>query len=158
MKLFVKVQKVKVNDLIPYHNNPKNHPPEQVNKIASSIKNYGFTQPIVIDDENEVIIGHGRLEAAKKLDMKEIPAIKRDDLNETQIKALRITDNKVAKSEWDMEMLEVEFEAIGDEFTGFTIEEIEEIKSNSKEIDLFDTDENDNTEVEHRCPKCGFEW
>ena len=112
-----------ITDIIPYVNNPKQHPAEQVDKIASSIKNYGFTVPIVLDGQNEIIMGHGRLQAAKKLGMEEVPCIVRDDLTEAQVKALRIADNKVAESEWDVEILLAEIEGI-DDFTGFTLEEI----------------------------------
>ena len=127
MELFDKVEKVDISKVIPYHNNPKEHPPQQVDKIASSIKHYGFTQPIVIDEDNEIIIGHGRYEASKKLGLAQIPAIRRDDLTEAEAKALRIADNKVAESEWNFEALEVEFETIDIEEleTGFTPEELE---------------------------------
>lgn len=123
--------------LFPYHNNPKEHPPEQVDKIASSIKHYGFIQPIVIDGDNEVIIGHGRLQASRKLGLKKVPVVVKDDLTEGQVKALRIADNKVAESGWDMEALQVELEALDFEIleTGFEIDEIEEI------IQVFDVDE-----------------
>ena len=112
-----------INDLIPYINNPKQHPADQIDKIASSIKNYGFTVPMVVDGQNEIIMGHGRLEAAKKLGMEEVPCIVRDDLTEGQVKALRIADNKVSESEWDIELLLTEIEGL-EEFTGFTLDEI----------------------------------
>ena len=107
-----------IDSLIPYINNPKQHPADQVDKIASSIKNYGFTVPMVIDGQNEIIMGHGRLQAAKKLGMEEVPCIVRDDLTESQVKALRIADNKVSESEWDADLLMMELEGL-DEFTGF---------------------------------------
>jgi len=125
MKIFDKVETVKTNDIFPYHNNPKTHPTEQIDKLCSSIKNYGFTVPLVIDADNEIIAGHGRYKAAQKLGLKELPVIRRDDLTDAEAKALRIADNKVAESEWDMEMLEVEFEAIEDEFTGFELDELD---------------------------------
>ena len=125
MKIFDKIEKVNIDDIFPYHNNPKTHPAEQIDKLCSSIKNYGFTVPIVIDGENEIIAGHGRYKAAQKLGLEELPVIRRDDLTDAEAKALRIADNKVAESEWDMEMLEVEFEAIEDEFTGFELEELD---------------------------------
>lgn len=139
MKIFDKVEKVNIDDIFPYHNNPKTHPPEQIDKLCSSIKNYGFTVPIVIDGENEIIAGHGRYKAAQKLGLKELPVIRRDDLTDAEAKALRIADNKVAESEWDMEMLEVEFEAIEDEFTGFSEIELNEIKD--KNINELEEDD-----------------
>ena len=122
----IAVKNVTVDTLIPYVNNPKEHPPAQIDKIASSIKNYGFTVPIVIDGQNEIIMGHGRVTAAKKLGMSEVPCIIRDDLTESQVKALRIADNKVSESEWDIELLLVEIEDI-EEFTGFDVDKIEDL-------------------------------
>ena len=119
-----------IDELIPYINNPKQHPADQVNKIASSIKNYGFTVPMVIDGQNEIIMGHGRLLAAKKLGMEEVPCMVRDDLTEAQVKALRIADNKVSESEWDIEILLAEIDGLED-FTGFNLDEISGL-----EIDL----------------------
>jgi ParB/RepB/Spo0J family partition protein len=88
-------------NLIPYSNNPKEHPEAQIDEIASSIKNYGFVQPVVVDSENEVIIGHGRLKAANKLGLDEIPVIRHDDITDSEAKALRLADNKIAESEWE---------------------------------------------------------
>lgn len=106
------IEKLSPEDLIPYNNNPKSHPQEQVNKIASSIKSYGFVQPIVVDQNNEVIIGHGRLQAAKKLGLEQVPVIKHDNLTESEIKALRLADNRIAESEWEDEKLAVELEQL----------------------------------------------
>ncbi|SDM20164.1 site-specific DNA-methyltransferase [Halarsenatibacter silvermanii] len=125
------VELVRIEALISYINNPKEHPMKQIEKIASSIKHYGFTQPVVIAEDNEIIIGHGRVQAAKKLGLEEVPAIKRDDLSEAEIRALRIADNKVAESEWNMEQLSEELELlemddIPLEDVGFSEEDIEE--------------------------------
>ena len=114
-------------------NNPKQHPADQVDKIASSIKNYGFTVPMVIDGKNEIIMGHGRLQAAKKLGMEEVPCIVRDDLTEAQRKGLRIADNRVGESEWDIEILLAEIDGLED-FTGFSLDEMENL------TDMFDID------------------
>jgi hypothetical protein len=127
LKISDKIVKMSVEEILPYHNNPKKHPAEQVDKIASSIRHYGFVQPIVIDGNNEIILGHGRFQAAKKLKMEEVPVVVKDDLTESEVKALRIADNKVAESDWDMDMLELEFEQIEDEFSGFDPDEIEDI-------------------------------
>jgi len=122
-----------IDDLIPYINNPKKHPDTQVDKIASSIKNYGFTVPVVVDGRNEIIMGHGRLQAARKLGLAEVPCIVRDDLSEAQVKALRIADNKVSESEWDIEILLLELEEIED-FTGFDLDEIQDLSGDDKEV------------------------
>jgi ParB/RepB/Spo0J family partition protein len=107
-----KTELEKPENLIPYSNNPKEHPEAQIDKIASSIKNYGFVQPVVVDSENEVIIGHGRLKAAKKLGLDEIPVIRHDDISDSEAKALRLADNKIAESEWEDEKLAVELEQL----------------------------------------------
>ena len=103
----------KVSDLIPYVNNSRLHDDEQVIQIASSIKEFGFTNPVLIDDENGVIAGHGRLLAAKKLELKTVPCVVLAGLSEAQKKAYVIADNQIAlNSTWDMEKLSLEVEAL----------------------------------------------
>lgn len=143
---------VDVEKLVPYHNNPKEHPEEQIDKIASSIKNYGFIQPIVTDKDNEVIIGHGRLQAAKKLDLEKVPVIKKDDLTESEAKALRLADNRIAETDWEQEKLAVELEQLTEAedyeelITGFDEDEMSEyLDSLTDEEDL---EEPDTPEVE----------
>lgn len=114
----------KTEDLIPYINNPRNND-AAVDKVASSIKNFGFKVPIVVDGDNEIIAGHTRLKAAKKLGMDEVPCIVADDLNDGQIKAFRLADNRVAEfSEWDMELLESELEELEDYDLGFEFDDM----------------------------------
>jgi hypothetical protein len=118
--------------LIAYVNNVKQHPTNQVNKIASSIAEFGFTVPIVIDRNNIIIAGHGRLAAAQKLGLSSVPVIVRDDLSPTQVKALRIADNRVAESPWDIEALQVEIESLRDvefnlDLVGFDLDELDSI-------------------------------
>lgn len=133
------VEEAETEKLIPYPNNPKEHPEKQIENIASSIQEFGFTQPLVVDEENQVIIGHGRLQAAKKLGKETVPVIRRQDLSEAQAKALRIADNKVAESGWEEEKLEVELEQL-DEFdyditeTGYSDEEISDILDEEAEV------------------------
>ena len=95
-------------DLTPYEHNAKRHPDEQVEHIANSIREFGFRQPIVVDADNVVVIGHGRLLAAKKLGLDAVPVVRADDLTEAQIKALRLADNKTNESEWDFGLLDAE--------------------------------------------------
>ena len=99
------VRNISVKDLIPYDRNTKKHDKTQINNVAESIKQYGFVQPIVIDKDNVVVIGHCRLLAAKRLKMKEVPCVCVEDLTEEQVKALRIVDNKSNESEWDFDIL-----------------------------------------------------
>jgi len=129
------VERVSPDTLIPYSNNAKEHPDEQVKKIASSIKNYGWDQPIVIDGENEIIKGHGRLQAAELLGLSEVPIIRREDLTEAEAKASRIADNKTAESAWIDDMLEAEVnvlaedESINTDSLGFDDDELDSLIS-----------------------------
>ena len=107
-----KVEWIETNALKPYAKNAKKHDAEQIQRIANSIREFGFRQNLVIDQNNVVIIGHGRLEAAKILGMNELPCIRVNDLTEDQIKALRLADNKVAESGWDFEIMAAELEGI----------------------------------------------
>ena len=99
------IKNIAVKDLIPYEKNTKKHDDVQINNVAESIKQYGFVQPIVIDKNNVVVIGHCRLLAAKKLKMTDVPCVCVDDLTEEQVKALRIVDNKSNESPWDFDFL-----------------------------------------------------
>ena len=94
--------------LTPYPANAKKHPEDQVKHIANSIREFGFRQPIVVDADNVVVIGHGRLLAAQKLGLDSVPVVRADDLSEAQIRALRLADNKTNESEWDLSELEAE--------------------------------------------------
>lgn len=91
--------------LIPYEKNTKKHDSVQIDNVAQSIRQYGFVQPIVVDKDGVIVIGHCRYEAAKKLKMERVPCVCVDDLTEEQVKALRIVDNKTNESPWDMSFL-----------------------------------------------------
>jgi DNA modification methylase len=105
----VKITQKKVTELIPYVNNSRTHSDEQVAQIAASIKEFGWTNPILVDRENGIIAGHGRLMAARKLGYKEVPTIELSELTETQKKAYIIADNRLAlNAGWDNEMLTIE--------------------------------------------------
>lgn len=102
-----------VDDLIPYVNNSRTHSDEQIAQVASSIKEFGFTNPILIDDNNGIIAGHGRLLASKKLKLDEVPCIVLDGLSEAQRKAYVIADNQLAlNSGWDLDKLQLEVEQL----------------------------------------------
>lgn len=94
-----------VNELIPYAKNTKKHDKKQIKNVATSIQKYGFVQPIVIDKNNVVIIGHCRLLGAKHLKLETVPCVCADELTEEEVNALRIVDNKSNESEWDMDIL-----------------------------------------------------
>ena len=103
---------LKVEELIPYINNPRNND-DAIDKVAASIKEFGFKVPIVIDNNNVVVTGHTRLLASKKLGLQEVPCVVADDLSPAQIKAFRIADNKVSEyAQWKDDMLKVELEEL----------------------------------------------
>ena len=105
----------KVSDLIPYVNNSRTHSEEQTIQIASSISEFGFTNPVLIDEDNNLIAGHGRLLAAKKLGIEEVPAIVLIGLTKAQKKAYVIADNQLAlNSGWDLDMLKLEIEGLNE--------------------------------------------
>jgi ParB-like chromosome segregation protein Spo0J len=125
----------KTSELIPYINNPRKND-KAVDAVASSIKNFGFKVPVIIDSQGEIIAGHTRLKAAKKLDIKEVPCLIADDLTPAQIKAFRIADNKVSEfAEWDMDLLKIELDGL-DEFTGFELEELNMMFDEKKEVNF----------------------
>lgn len=100
-------------DLIPYVNNARVHSDEQVTQIASSIKEFGFTVPVLIDKDKGIIAGHGRIAAAKKLNIDEVPCIRIEHLTETQKKAYILADNRIAlNSTWDYELLGLELNSL----------------------------------------------
>ena len=123
----------KTSELIPYVNNARTHSEEQVTQIASSIKEFGFNNPILIDSECGVIAGHGRLLVAKKLGLETVPTVELSSLTETQKKAYILADNKLAlNSGWDEKLLEIELDfldksGIDLKSVGFSNDEIENI-------------------------------
>ena len=162
-------KRVTTESLIPYARNSRTHSEAQVTKIAASIKEFGFLNPVIIDGQSGIIAGHGRVLAAKKLGLLELPAIEASHLTDAQRRAYIIADNRLAlDAGWDDEMLRVEFEDLAEagfnlELTGFSLYEIESIaigdqarniepESSAKEIDT------DGYTMDHACPKCGFEF
>lgn len=129
-------------ELIPYENNTKQHPPEQVDRIAESIRRFGWWQPIVVDRDNVVVIGHGRLMAAKQLMLDTVPVTYADTLTDEQIQALRLADNKTNESQWDFEKLEEELAALsiaGVDMTDFGFEDLEDEFADAKKTIEEDT-------------------
>tara|TARA_R110000803_G_scaffold157853_1_gene222136 strand:+ start:117 stop:713 length:597 start_codon:yes stop_codon:yes gene_type:complete len=111
----LKIEYKKTGDLIPYINNSRTHSEQQVQQVAASIKEFGFTNPILIDEDSGIIAGHGRLQAAQLLGQNEVPTIMLEGLTEAQRKAYVIADNKLAlNSGWDDELLKVELEFLSD--------------------------------------------
>ena len=137
------IETIPVDDLKPYLHNPKTHPTEQVEKIARSIEEFGFLVPILVDSENTIIAGHGKLLAARKLGMSDVPTICIDHLTEAQIRAYRIADNKLTEGEWDLELLGSEMDILKDmdfdiDLTGFDDEPSDGVDSGMFSIEDFE--------------------
>lgn len=130
-----------VDELIPYINNPREND-DAVDAVASSIKNFGFKVPIVIDGKNEIVNGHTRLKAAKKLGIENIPAIIADDLTPEQIKAFRLADNRVGElSAWDSDALAIELEELSNLDFDMSMYGFDSMESNVDIDDIFFDDE-----------------
>ena len=133
MQTSTAIKKISVSDLIPYANNSRTHSDEQVLQIASSIKEFGFINPVIVDGENGIIAGHGRVMAAKKLGLMDVPCVDASHLSEAQKKAYIIADNKLAlNAGWDDDILRVELDMLTEldfdlSLTGFSDEELQAI-------------------------------
>jgi len=158
---------IALETLIPYARNSRTHSDAQVAQIAASIREFGFTNPILIDADGGIIAGHGRTMAARKLGLGEVPCIRLTNLTGAQKKAYIIADNKLAlNAGWDDELLKIELSDLAElhlELTGFTQIEINSLlnlyvannetpETSSKEINP------DDYKLGHQCPKCGFEF
>lgn len=145
----------KVEELKPYVNNPRFND-DAVEYVANSIKEFGFKVPIVIDKNNEIVAGHTRYKASLALGLDEVPCIVADDLNEEQIKAFRLADNKVSeKASWNIELLSEELEDLDLDMSDFGFE-------TDLDLDINDDDFIQDTEItkdkekkEIICPNCG---
>ena len=152
----LKIENIKIEKIKPYKNNAKKHTIQQIKQVAESIKRFSWVQPIVIDKNNEIIIGHCRYEAAKLLKLKEVPIILADKLTEKEIKALRLADNKLNESVWDMSLAIDDLKLLDNDLlilTGF---------NNDLRIKDIDFDNIESTEDRQRqfkdelvtCPHC----
>ena len=125
------IEYINVDDLKAYERNARTHSDEQIKQVAESIKEFGFTNPVLIDEHNELIAGHGRTLAAKSICMKKVPAIRLKGLTDAQKKALRIADNQLAlNAGWDEELLRIELGELQDvdfnlDVMGFSEEELD---------------------------------
>jgi DNA modification methylase len=128
----MKVQNIKIEVIKPYEKNTKKHPETQIKNIAESIKQFGFIQPVVLDNNNEIVIGHGRYLASQLLGYEEIPCVFVDNLSEEQIRKLRILDNKLNESEWDDDLLRLELEDL--DFGDFDVDFGLDFEEEEKEI------------------------
>lgn len=137
-----KVERRNIKSIIPYARNSRTHSDEQVAQIAASIKEWGFTNPILVDVDGEIIAGHGRLLAAQKLGLDEVPCITAVGWSDAQKKAYVIADNKLAlNAGWDDELLKIEFKELGDmkfdlPLTGFSMEELAKLFDEENDDEL----------------------
>ena len=140
---------VAVDKLIPYVNNAKIHSEDQVLRIASSIREFGFLNPVLVDKEYNIIAGHGRVMAAKKLEMETVPCLFVEGLTEAQRKAYILADNKLGElADWDMDLVTSELEMLLDDdfdvdLIGFTEDELQKLLNqddSEAEEDDFDVD------------------
>jgi len=141
-----KIEQIALTDLIPYARNSRTHSDEQVAQIAASIKEFGFTNPVLIDADGGIMAGHGRVMAARKLNIDTLPCIRLSHLTDAQRRAYIIADNKLAlNAGWDDAMLTIEFAELDDlgfdlELTGFTLDEIDALSIEEIPEGLTDED------------------
>lgn len=146
MKTITELQLVPISKLVPYVNNARTHSPEQILKLRSSLREFGFINPVIIDRDYGVIAGHGRIAAAKEEGITEVPCVFADHLTEAQKKAYIIADNRMAMDAgWDEELLRVEIESLqAADFdpllTGFDADELADLFSDGKDKNVKDDD------------------
>ena len=163
MKITVK----KVDSLIPYVKNSRTHSPDQVAQIAASIKEFGWTNPILVDGDKSIIAGHGRLLAARKLGMDTVPTIELAHLTETQKKAYIIADNKLAlNAGWDDQLLTIELndlmaDGFALELLGFDKDELDKLLNEPDFQPATEEEQGKLDELDPKwmvCPHCGKEF
>lgn len=164
----MKIEQIPTEKLIPYARNAKKHDAAQVSKLAGSIREFGFNNPVLIDKDNGIIAGHGRVMAAQKLELKEVPCIRLGHLTDTQRRAYILADNRLAElgGGWDEELLGLELAELREldfnlDLMGFDGDAIEHLL-NPQEIEPTSPEEfqevDENIDTEHECPKCSYRW
>lgn len=142
----MQIENLAISNIKPYENNARTHPKKQIELIADNIKRFGFTTPCLVDKDNNLIAGHGRIEAVKLLDWSEVPVVRMENLTEEEVKALRLADNKLAEmSEWDMGLVTDELKELDDDLldlTGFdkdVLKEGDELYTSKIETPVYET-------------------
>jgi ParB-like chromosome segregation protein Spo0J len=156
---------IALDDLIPYAMNSRTHSDAQVAQIAASIREFGFTNPVLIDEANNLIAGHGRVLAARKLKMELVPAIVVTGLDENRRRALVIADNQLAlNAEWDQEKLIAELQSMSVDMQKLTGFSEDELLAMMKEPNFEPGTEDDQGKLDElapkmvTCPHCSAEW
>ena len=163
-----KIERRPIGSLIPYARNARTHSDAQIQQIAASMREWGWTNPVLVDEAGGIIAGHGRVLAAQRLQVSEVPVIVASGWTDAQKRAYIIADNKLAlNAGWDNELLALEFGELQDlgfdlDLTGFDAGELEALagseendvpqRSTAREVDA------DAFEMKQECPRCGFEY
>ena len=159
----MKIDTIAISDIKPYEKNAKTHPKKQIELLADNIKRFGFTTPCLVDKDNNLIAGHGRLEAVKTLGWTDVPCVRMENLTDDEVKALRLADNKLAEmSEWDMTLVTDELKELDDDLldlTGFDKDLVTvEFNFKNKEFDLEKIEQQASEKKTRPCPNCGYEF
>lgn len=180
----MKIVDTPMGEIRPYRRNTKKHDSKQVANVAESIRQYGFVQPIVVDGDGVIVIGHCRYAAARKLGMATVPVVRVDELTPEQVDALRIVDNKTNESPWDLELLMEDLPRFDlDTFDfDFALPEIKDEANEAENVEQtppppappvreeaeerpeteingvreYDTDDFGDDAFRCKCPRCGF--
>lgn len=134
----MKIEQRNPRELKHYKLNAKQHPEAQVKGIVESIKRFGFIQPVVVDKNDEIIIGHGRTMAAMQAGLEEVPTVKLENLTEQEVKALRLIDNRIAETGWDVDLLKIDLETINIDFNPFCVSFEPLLMEGNNEIEIND--------------------
>ena len=162
-----KVERWKIERLVPYARNARTNSDEQVAQIAASIREWGWTTPVLVDEDGGIIAGHGRTLAAQRLQMAEVPVMVARGWSDAKKRAYILADNKLAlNAGWENELLNLELSELKEldfdlELIGFSADEI--LQLSFKEKDLYPDSSTqeidpDDYKMGHQCPKCGFEF
>ena len=164
IKTSQQIEQIALKKLIPYARNSRTHSDIQVSQIAASIREFGFTNPVLITENYDILAGHGRVLAAKKLGMDSVPCIRVDHLNEFQRKAYIIADNQLAlNSGWDFDMLSVEIDELNDykfdvSLLAFSNEQLSELVGSPEDPVDNELKADPKDKETCICPKCHFEF
>ena len=164
----MKIEMMKVSDLVPYENNPRDND-SAVDAVANSIKEFGFLVPVLIDKERNIVAGHTRFKAAQKLGIEKVPTITLGNLSDEDIRKYRIVDNKTGElSSWDYELLKEELGSIDEiNMAAFNFDFENPAKENQQDIEItsnldegseLDLDDFSDEVFANECPYCGFRW
>jgi ParB family transcriptional regulator, chromosome partitioning protein len=160
-------KKAKVTDLIPYANNARTHSAAQIDKIAASMREFGFINPVIVDGDNGIIAGHGRVLAAIKLGMDDVPTLEASHLTDTQKRAYVLADNRLAlDAGWDnsvlvMELTDLQAVDFDVSLTGFSLDEVGDLINGPMFEPGTEDDQGRLDQLSPKmvtCPHCGGEW